>query len=119
MVTHAMPKNELEVLEEMLRWLKFMGRQEARGVVSDALVFEDEEKERDAKIVYQLTNGENTTKDIEEHISFSYKWVSDRHQEWAKLGIVEKESMQSPYEHILSLDELGIPHPDIPQSNNG
>lgn len=104
-----------ELLEEMVKWLRFMGRQEARDVVLEALSFEDEEKERAVRITYQLTNGHNSTKDIEQYIPFSYRWVSSRHQEWATLGIVEKERAQAPYEHILSLDELGIDYPEIPE----
>lgn len=113
-----MGRTEPELLEEILRWLKFMGRQEARKVVAEALHYDGEDREKAAKIAYQLTNGENTTKDIARHISFSYKWVSERHIEWAKQGIVEKDGQQSPYEHILSLDELGIAHPEIPESND-
>lgn len=106
---------ETEVMGEILKWLEFMGRQEAVGVVMDALDFDgDEEKERAAKITYQLTNGENSTRDITKQVSFSQGWVSNRHQEWATLGIVRKDSPSSPYEHILSLDELGIDYPEIP-----
>lgn len=113
-----MGKTEVELLEEILRWQKFMGRQEARGVVSDALSFDKEDRQEAARITYQLTNGENTTKDIEQYIPFSYKWVSNRHQEWAKLGIVEKDGRSAPYKHILSLDELGIDYPEIPEADN-
>lgn len=109
-----MDKKEVQLLEEAVKWLKFIGRNEAQEVVKDAVNFEDESKSKDAKIVYQLTNGQNSTKDIEEYISYSYQWVSNRHQEWAALGIVEKESSQAQYEHISSLDTLGIDYPDIP-----
>jgi len=113
-----MSKSEAELLEEMLKWLKFLGRQEARDVVFDALSFDDQEKERAAKITYQLTNGENSTKDIERYIAFSYRWVSNLHQEWASMGIVEKDGPQDPYEHILTLDELGIDYPEIPEPDH-
>lgn len=115
----AMDSKEVLLLEEAVKWLKFIGRNEAKDVVKDALEFKDKKKTRDAKIVYQLTNGQNSTKDIEKYISFSYRWVSTRHQEWANLGIVEKESQQSPYKHILPLDELGISYPDIPEPDTG
>lgn len=113
-----MSGDEEEILQEILKWLKFMGRQEARDVVESALSYDDEEKERAARITYQLTNGKNSTKDIARHISFSYRWVSSRHQEWATQGIVEKDGVQSPYEHILTLDELGIESPEIPDLTN-
>jgi len=113
-----MSLSEAELLEEMLKWLKFLGVQEAQDVVLEALSFDDEEKERAARITYQLTNGENSTKDIERYIAFSYRWVSSRHQEWATLGIVEKDGPQAPYEHILTLDELGIDYPEIPEPDH-
>lgn len=108
-----------DTLEEMLKWLKFMGRQEARNVVANALSYEDEEKEKAAKITYQLITGENSTKDIEKYIPFSYKWVSTRHQEWATQGIVEKTGGQGFYQHLLTLDELGIDYPKIAEDANG
>jgi hypothetical protein len=104
-----------DLLKEMAKWLRFMGMREAREVVENALTYDDKEKEKDAKITYQLTNGENRTSDIEKYISFSYRWVSSRHQEWAKIGIVEKEGPQEPYKHIISIDALGIDCPDIPE----
>ena len=110
-----MAEDELDTLEEMLKWLKFLGRQEARDVIDRALSYEDDEKERAAKIAYQLTNGMNSTKDIDPYISFSYKWVSNRQQEWATQGLVEKPAPNAPYEHILTLDELGIDYPEIPE----
>lgn len=112
-----MDENETEVMEEILKWLEFMGRQEAVAVVTDALDFGgDVKRERAARIAYQLTNGENSTRHIAEHIPFSKDWVSDRHQEWATMGIVRKDGSQSPYEHILSLDELGIDYPEISEA---
>jgi hypothetical protein len=112
-----MSGTETEVMGEILKWLEFMGRQEAVGVVNDALDFGgNEQKEQAAKIAYQLTNGENSTRHIAEQIQFGKNWVSNRHQEWATLGIVRKDGPRSPYEHILSLDELGIDYPEIPES---
>lgn len=110
-----MGETELDVMRRMLKWLEFMGRQEALSVVNDALDFDDKEKEEAAKIVYQLSNGDRTTGDIEEHVSYGTTWISDRQQEWATLGILKKESTKSPYEHILSLDDLGISYPDLPE----
>lgn len=111
-----MTNDELEVMKEMLKWLEFMGRQEAVEVVAEALDFGgDEAKEKAAKIAYQLTDGGHSTRDIEGHVPFGRGWVSDRHQEWATLGIVRQDDSQSSYEHILSLDELGIDYPDLPE----
>jgi predicted DNA-binding ArsR family transcriptional regulator len=113
-----MDGDETATLEEMLKWLKFMGMQEAHDVIERALSYEDEKKEEAAKIAYQLTNGANSTKDISSHISFGYQWVSDRQQEWATQGLVEKPASNASYRHILTLDELGIDYPDIPRGDD-
>jgi len=112
-----MPERQTEILEEMLNWIRFIGMNEARDVIDDALSYEDdEEKERSARIAYELTDGTNSTYDMADYIDFSYQWVSDRQMQWAKLGIVEKGAENQPYEHIASLTELGIYCPTIPES---
>lgn len=108
-----MPDTELEVMEEMLKWLEFMGRREAIGVVRDAVSFDDDERTQAAKIVYQLSNGERTLSEIDEHVPFGTSWISDRQREWATEGILRKDGPKSQYEHILSLDELGIDYPEV------
>jgi len=110
-----MAERQTEILEDMLNWVRFMGMNEARDVIDDALSYEDnEKKERSARIAYELTDGTNSTTDIEPYIDYSYKWVSTRQIEWAKVGIVEKSAENQPYEHLASLTELGIHCPDIP-----
>lgn len=113
--TDRMSDRQIELLEEAVKWLRLMGIQEARDVVNEALSYDDSEKEEAAKIAYQLSNGENTTSDIAEYIPFSYRWVSYRQTEWKKIGILDKSGPQEPYEHILSLDDLGIESPEIPE----
>lgn len=108
-----MSKSQEELLEKLLKWTRLMGMQEARNVIPKALEDEDDDREAAAKIAYQLTDGENTTSDIAEYIPFSYRWVSYRQNEWANLGIVSKSEPQAPYEHIISLDAIGVEYPDI------
>jgi hypothetical protein len=110
-----MPERQTEILEEMLNWIRFMGMNEARDVIDDALSYEDDEKkERSARIAYELTDGTNSTTDIEDYIDYSYRWVSRRQMEWAKLGIVDKPGENRSYEHLASLTELGLDCPEIP-----
>lgn len=111
-----MSSREEELLEELVKWVRLLGMQEVKGVLLDALKYDDEEKEKAAMIAYQLTNGENSTKDIAEYIPFSYRWVSYRHNEWVTLGIIDKKSHQEPYEHIISLDSVGIEYPEISEA---
>lgn len=106
-----MEKSDSELLGEMAKWLKVMGIQEVIPLFNDIFDFDDDEKERSAKIVYELTNGRNGQRDIEAHIEYSYDWVSRRQQEWANYGLVEKDNPNSPYRHIVSLPDVGIEVP--------
>jgi predicted transcriptional regulator len=108
-----MSDRQTELLEEAVKWLRLMGIQEAYEVIQDVLSSDDEEWQNSARITYELSNGDNTTKDIAQYIPFSYRWVAYRQREWANLGIIHKEGAQEPYEHIISLDELGIDYPSI------
>lgn len=110
-----MSRSQEELLEEMLRWLKFTGMQEAKDVVDDELTFEDnEEKERDARIVYELTDGEHSQRAIAEHISYSRPTVGNWQKKWAKQGIVDRSSETGRFKHLISLGELGLDCPPIP-----
>lgn len=113
-MVHMMSDQQTELLEEAVKWLRIMGIREAREVASEALSYSDNGKTEAAKIVYELSNGENTSKDIARYIPFSYRWVSYRQNEWKKMGIIEKEGPQDPYIHIASLEDLGIERPEIP-----
>jgi len=110
-----MSGNQTETLNEILKWLRFMGMQEAKQVVDDALTYPEdkEEKEKAARIAYELTDGSNSQRDITKHISFSKYWVASRHDEWEKLGIIERNS-EGYAEHIISLKETGLECPEIP-----
>lgn len=112
-----MADRHVELLEEAVKWLRLMGIQQAHEVIEEELTHEDEEWQDSARITYQLSTGENTTKDIAQYISYSYRWVSYRQRKWANLGIVHKEEQHEPYEHIISLDELGIDYPRIPDTS--
>lgn len=103
-----------DILRDIRRWVKIIGLQEAKPVLLDALSDEDEERERDLRITYHLTDGEHGRRDIALHISYSRQWIGDRHSEWANLGLIERDSPNSSYRHVISLKEAGIEVPDIP-----
>lgn len=109
-----MPDNDTEILQEMLKWLRFSGMQEAKSVIDEALTFEeDEEKEKDARIAFELTNGDKSQREISEYISYSGVTVGNWQKKWAKLGIVSQDD-DGKYEQLISLKDLGLEVPDIP-----
>ncbi|WP_327053160.1 hypothetical protein [Halomicrococcus gelatinilyticus] len=103
-----------DILRDIRRWVKIIGIQEAKPALVESLSSDDEEEERDLRITYHLTDGEHSTRDISERISYSRYWISSRYDEWSNMGVIERDGSNSPYEHIISLEEAGIEIPEIP-----
>lgn len=108
-----MTEDSEDILRDIRRWLKIMGLQEAKPLLTDALTHDDDQRQEDLRTTYHLTNGENGKQEIAKYITFSRGWVSDRQNEWANLGLVERDKPNSPYEHLIGLEEAGIEIPDI------
>lgn len=108
-----MTEDSEDILRDIRRWLKIMGLQEAKPLLTDALTHEDDQRQRDLRTTYHLTNGENSRKQIAKYISFSRGWVGDRHDEWSNMGLIEKGGSNSSYKHLIGLEEAGIEIPDI------
>ena len=65
-----------------------------------------------------MTDGEHTTRDIAERISYSVYWISSRYDEWSNMGVIGRDGSNSPYEHVISLEEAGIEVPEIPKPDD-
>ena len=104
-----------DILRGIRRWVKVIGIQEAKAVMDDALSAEDSGDQEELRIIYHLSNGENSTRDIAEHVSVGKDAISTRQKSWAKMGLLEKEHSRASYEHVISLEEAGIEIPKIPE----
>lgn len=104
-----------ELLDEILKWQKFRGMQEAKKVLTDVLSSEDDDKEKEQRIAYELTDGEHSTTNIADRISVSHATVSNWQNKWSELGLVNKKSEQASYKHLISLENLGLNVPEIPE----
>ena len=96
-----------DTLKEVLKWTRFAGMQQLKGIVSTSL-------ENDVqKLVFELSNGQNSTRDIAKIAGLGSKSSVERYWEkWAKLGIVQPSSkIQGRMQRICSLEELGIETP--------
>lgn len=102
-----------DILRDIRRWVKIIGTQKAKSVMEEALSADDPKTEKELRVIYHLTNGENSTRDIAEHVSVSRQTVSNRQGGWSKMGLVEKDHPQAPYESIISLEEAGIEVPEV------
>ena len=62
------------------------------------------------RMVYDLTDGKNGVKAIQEATSVNVRYVSEWWQEWEKLGIVEQcpDSPKGRRHKLLDLDAFGI-----------
>ena len=104
-----------DILRNIQRWVKIIGIQEAKSVVDNALSAEDPEEQEELRIIYHLSDGEHSIRDIAEHVSVSRDTVRRRQKSWAKMGLFEKEHSRAPYKHVISLEEAGLEVPEIPE----
>lgn len=109
-----MTSETISVLNDILKWVKIIGLQQAQDVMRDALSDSDGDTANQLRIIYHLTDGQHSASDIANHVSVSSRTVSRRQQQWAKMGLVEKENQVSPYRHLITLEEAGLEVPDIP-----
>jgi hypothetical protein len=107
-----------EILRDIRQWVKIIGIQQAKPALVEVLSSDDEQKERDFRVTYHLTDGDHTTRDIAERISYSVYWISSRYDEWSNMGVIERDGSNSPYEHVISLEEAGIEVPEIPEPDD-
>lgn len=102
--------------DEIVKWLRFIGLQDAKKVIDDTVSEEnDEEKERDKRIAYELTDGTHSTREIATRVNFSKGTVSNWQTKWSEQGIVDKGEGQDKAEHLISLEDAGLECPEIPE----
>lgn len=90
---------QLEVLQEILKWQKLQGIKILHELVP--ILLDDDEKKK----IYEMTDGTKTIKDIQKHIKVSSGKVSMLWNSWYTNGILDKDG--NKYKKIISLKELG------------
>lgn len=103
---------------DMAKWLRFMGMQEAKEVIEDAVSAEDDEKQRNLRIAYEMTDGETSSHEIADYVTVSQWTVSSWQRKWFRRGIANRSAENDPYEHLISLEDLGIDVPNSKEVNN-
>ena len=110
MVKNIVDKDEkiIELLEEILKWIKFIGWQNVKSVLSEAL------NDDISKLVYHYSDG-RSSREIAKKVSISHQTVTNYWKKWAKMGIVEPISARRAprYKKLFSLEEVGIDVPNI------
>lgn len=105
------------VLEDIRRWVKIIGIQEAKPLLKDALSAENGETRLHKRQVYHLTDGNHSTRDIPDIVEPSRSTVMRWQSQWAAMGLLEKNGGNAPYNHVISLEEAGLETPELPESN--
>lgn len=100
----------VELLEEILKWIKFEGMQNVKSALLDALQ-NDPQKIR----AYHFSDGRGS-KEVANLVGLkSHTTIIDWWAKWAPLGIVEPIKVRGGerYKRVFSLEALGIGIPEL------
>lgn len=103
----------IDILDDIRRWVKLLGIEEARSKLRNAISSKSQKKELESKMIFHLTNGDRTGSEIASLAEVSQSTVSRRHREWAELGLLEKREENQPYDKLITLQEAGLDVPEI------
>lgn len=95
-------------LRELLKWTRFAGMLRLKDVLNQTLLTPTE------KLVYELSDGERSTRKIAQGVRISHGTVSNYWEKWKKIGIVEPAKREGRYQRICSLEEVGLEVPPLP-----
>jgi len=99
----------IELLKEILKWIKFTGVREVRTVLMSIL---DTEQKR---LIYHLSDGENGSVEIGKVANVSDRTVRRYWESWARLGIVEPIRVRGGlrYKKSFELEDFGFTIPKL------
>lgn len=97
---------EVKLLREILRWIRFTGTKEARSILWTTL--DTDQK----KIAYQASNGARGTREVARVAKYGSKsTVESLWKTWRSLGLGESAGVMGPGERFkrsFDLEELGL-----------
>lgn len=99
-------------LDELVFWTRFSALPTFRALIMDNLRTDTD------KLVYELSNGERSTRDIASMISrggrrVSHVSIARMWQRWSILNLVMPAQRVGRYRRVLSLESMGIEIPPI------
>lgn len=100
-------RNEiLAELREQTKWLRLLGFRSLRPLITEVLT-----SERD-RLVYELSDGLRTARDIAKVAGVTHPTVLRLWQEWRALGLCAESTKQpGRAEHLVALSKLGVAVP--------
>jgi transposase-like protein len=98
-----------QILREILRWYRFENFPKLRKTLLDNLKTDQE------KLVYELTDGENSRPDVAKQTGTPDSTVRNWWEKWYNLGILEpSRKRKGRPQKIMTLEDVGIEVPKIP-----
>src|SRR3972149_10050761 len=98
----------IELLKELVKWTKFQGMNNAKGVLVESL------KSSSEKLAYVTSDGRGS-QEVAKAAGISHTTVVNYWNRWARLGIVEPLRVKggTRYRAVFSLSEFGIEAPGL------
>jgi len=104
-----------EKLDELIFWTKFSALPTFIALLKDAL------RDDVDKLVYELSDGERSTREIAHLISrggraITHTTVANMWQKWFLMNLVMPARRRGRYKRVVSLESIGIEVPEIKES---
>lgn len=99
----------IELLEEILKWVRLEGVQRAKDTLIGLLKTDTE------KLVYENSDG-RTSREIADVVGTSHATITNYWKKWARYGVVKEMSTRgggSRFKRVFSLSDFGIEVPQI------
>jgi hypothetical protein len=98
-----------KTLKEQLKWTRFIGVRQLKAVFDEMINKDDE------KLVYELSDGEKSTRDIERLTNVGRTTVARLWDKWYKMGLMERSEKYGGgrMKHSFSLADAGIEVPAL------
>ena len=101
-----------EKLDELIFWTKFSALPTFRALLMDTL------RENVDKLVYELSDGERSTRDIARTISregrrITHVTVANMWKKWSIQNLVIPAQRKGRFKRAISLESLGIEIPEV------
>jgi hypothetical protein len=107
----AILREQNQLLREMLKYLRFMGSSQITAAVEKTLTNDK------LKLVYQLSDGKNTSTIISKLTGVNQPRVSELWRQWVVMGLGDAitASGGSRFRRAFDLKAIGIPVPEVKQ----
>jgi Trp operon repressor len=110
-LTEATGQEITKLLRELVKWAKFETLPKLRTILEQNLPSDKE------KLIYELSDGERSTRDIAKLVGVSHVTITNYWDKWSKLGIVDAAPKEGRYMRICSLEQVGLEVPELSDRN--